>query len=158
MSGSETIEDITDYSRCHEMFQILSATDSRANDYAEGFCNYWDDKDTRSSNLNKSHLVGIPGGKYMTVLFKPLSGLLRQKNFIPLQYVPLKIELSLIGTAVDTIVNMVSGLNTPGTLDDVTRLNFYSDTTSLAWSIQNPQVKCDLLALDGTMQNAFDKT
>ncbi|MFM7979524.1 MAG: hypothetical protein ACKPKO_09435 [Candidatus Fonsibacter sp.] len=79
MSGSETIEDITDYSRCHEMFQILSATDSRANDYAEGFCNYWDDKDTRSFSIDKTNVLGIPSGKSMTVLFKPLSGLLRQK-------------------------------------------------------------------------------
>ena len=36
-SGSETIEDITDYARVHEIFHILSASDSRSNDSAEGF-------------------------------------------------------------------------------------------------------------------------
>ncbi|MFM7985915.1 MAG: hypothetical protein ACKPKO_42030, partial [Candidatus Fonsibacter sp.] len=81
--------------------------DSRSNDSAEGFCNYWDDKSTRSHNVNKSHLVGIPSGKSMTVALFPLSGLLRQKkHFIPLKYVPLKIELSLVGTTSDPIVSI----------------------------------------------------
>ncbi|MFM7988822.1 MAG: hypothetical protein ACKPKO_56855, partial [Candidatus Fonsibacter sp.] len=68
-SGSETIEDINEYARCHELFHILSASDSRSNDYAEGFGNYWDDKRTRSLHVTKSHLVGIPVGKSMTVAF-----------------------------------------------------------------------------------------
>jgi len=83
-SGSETIEDITDYARVHEMFHILSASDSRSNDYAEGFCNYWDDKDTKSSQITKQKpLVGIPPTKSMAVALKPLSGLLRQKTLFP---------------------------------------------------------------------------
>ena len=68
----------------HDMFHILSASDSRSNDYAEGFRNYWDDKDTKSSQIAKQKpLVGIPPTESMAVVLKPLSGLLRQKNFIP---------------------------------------------------------------------------
>ena len=39
--GGQVIEDIDNYNRVHEMFQVFSATDSRENDYAEGFANYW---------------------------------------------------------------------------------------------------------------------
>ena len=34
--GGQVIEDIDNYNRVHEMFQVFSATDSRANYYAEG--------------------------------------------------------------------------------------------------------------------------
>lgn len=155
-SGSETIEDISDYARCHELFQILSSSDSRANDFAEGFCNYWDDRSTRSHDVNRTHLVGIPGGKSMTVAFFPLLGLLRQKNFIPLKYVPLKIELSLIGSTSEPIITMVTADDEPDPFP-ITDFNFYKETLSVNWSIQNPQIKCDLITLDGGYENTYDR-
>ena len=39
--GGQVIEDIDNYNRVHEMFQVFSATDSRDNDYVAGFGNYW---------------------------------------------------------------------------------------------------------------------
>ena len=35
--SAQVIEDIDSYNRAHEMFQVFSATDSRANDYGEVF-------------------------------------------------------------------------------------------------------------------------
>jgi hypothetical protein len=152
--GSETIEDISEYARVHEMFHVLSASDSRSNDYAEGFGNYLDDKHTKSNQITKQKpLVGIPPTESMTV-FKPLSGLLRQKSFIPLQYVPLKIELSLVGNVTDPII---SGIGTRPLVLDGDDYKFYTNTVSINWYIKNPQIKCDLLALDGAMQNTFDR-
>ena len=91
----------------------------------------------------------------MTVLFKPLSGFLRQKNFIPLQYVPLKIELQLTGNLTDPIISGIGTKPTAVGFDD--DFKFYADDVSRNWRIQNPQIKCDLLALDGAVQNTFDR-
>ncbi|MFM7988894.1 MAG: hypothetical protein ACKPKO_57240, partial [Candidatus Fonsibacter sp.] len=101
------------------------------------FCNYWDDKVPRSFNVNKSDLVGIPSGKSMTVAFSPLSGLLRQKNFIPLKYAPRKIELSLVGTTSDPSVTLVTAGEIPSPLP-ADNFNFYTASTSTTWSIQKP--------------------
>ena len=40
MSGNKTIGDIDNCNHTHEMFSIFSATDSRENEYTEGFGNY----------------------------------------------------------------------------------------------------------------------
>jgi hypothetical protein len=53
LAGGQILEHIDLYNRVHEMFNMFSATDSRQNDYAEGFCNYGDDKDTKSSDIIK---------------------------------------------------------------------------------------------------------
>jgi hypothetical protein len=39
MAGGQILEDIDVHSKVHEMFNMFSATDSRQNDYAEGFGN-----------------------------------------------------------------------------------------------------------------------
>ncbi|MFM7988588.1 MAG: hypothetical protein ACKPKO_55675, partial [Candidatus Fonsibacter sp.] len=47
------------YNRVHEMFSIFSASDSRQNDFAEGFGNYWDGKQD-NIHVDESWLRGIP--------------------------------------------------------------------------------------------------
>ena len=37
LMGGTIIEDITEYNRCHELFSVLTATDSRINVDTEGF-------------------------------------------------------------------------------------------------------------------------
>ena len=39
LAQGQVIEDINDYNRVHEMFQVFSASESRANEYASGFGN-----------------------------------------------------------------------------------------------------------------------
>ena len=41
LAQGQVIEDINDYNRVHEMFQVFSASESRANEYASGFGNNW---------------------------------------------------------------------------------------------------------------------
>ncbi|MFM7990228.1 MAG: hypothetical protein ACKPKO_64025, partial [Candidatus Fonsibacter sp.] len=82
------------YNRVHEMFNIFSASDSRQNDFAEGFGNYWDNKQD-NIHVDESWLRGIPPTT-KTVLFKPMSGILNQRKYIPIRFMPITIELSLV--------------------------------------------------------------
>ena len=68
----------------------------------------------------------------MTVLLKPLLGLLAQDKLIPLRYWPLTIELELVNSGSDCMfVGEQNGL-----------------TSSDQWSISDIQCKMDLLTLD----------
>ena len=40
----------------------------------------------------------------MTVMFKPLAGILKTRKYLPLQFMPLTIELSLVDNPVDPII------------------------------------------------------
>ena len=62
------------YNSVHDMLNIFSASDSRQNDYAEGFGNPWDNR-IDNINVNTYYLLGIPGLSSQTVLLKPLSGI-----------------------------------------------------------------------------------
>ena len=83
LAGNQVIVDIENYNRVHEMFSVMTASDSRINNSAEGFGQYWDTRDTATIQLTTSTLTGIKGGQSQTVLFKPLSGLLGQNKMIP---------------------------------------------------------------------------
>ena len=79
------IEDIMDYNRVHEMFDILCPPQTRMNTAAEGF-----------GHNNNNRYLDDPNellqiATTMTVCFKPLSGILMQSKFIPLRYCPLEI-------------------------------------------------------------------
>ena len=63
------IEDIMDFNRVSEMFDICTPAANRANTRAEGFGNNWDEKLESPATLK-----GI--AKMQTVCFKPLCGIL----------------------------------------------------------------------------------
>ena len=94
-AGGQILEDIDMYNRVHEMFSIFSAIDSRQNDYAEGFGSFWDNR-VDNLHVNTYYLLGIPGLASQTVLCKPLSGILNQRKYLPIRFMPLTIELSLV--------------------------------------------------------------
>ena len=81
------IEDIMDFNRVSEMFDICTPTANRVNNYAEGFGNNWENDKLGSPK----DIKGI--AQYQTVCFKPLCGIFMQSKFIPLRYCPLEIEL-----------------------------------------------------------------
>ena len=80
----------------------------------------------------------------MTCLFKPLSGILRQRTYLPIRYMPLTFELSLVDLVSDPIITR------PTAYDDIDgdNVNLTAANLSTDWSITNVQVKCDLVALD----------
>ena len=94
------------------MFNNFSAEGSRYNDYSEGFGNVWEsfqDPNVLNGAVNNGsalsiiYLPGSPGASYQTVLFKPLSGILNQRKYLPLHFLPITIELSLVADPLDPI-------------------------------------------------------
>ena len=57
LGGGQAIEDIDNYNRVHEMFQVFSATDSRENDYGSGFGNYWQKRIHFKAVINKQSKI-----------------------------------------------------------------------------------------------------
>ena len=76
----------------------------------------------------------------MTGMFKPLSGMLNQRKYIPIRCMQITIELSLADDHLDPIV---SGLP--------------AASQSETWQIQNVQVKCDLVTLDSGINEQYIK-
>ncbi|MFM7987464.1 MAG: hypothetical protein ACKPKO_49945, partial [Candidatus Fonsibacter sp.] len=75
---------------------------------------------------------------------RPLSGILRQRKYIPLRYMPLTIELSLVDNATDPLVQVQGNIFTNG-------------NKSTAWSILNAQVKSDHVTLDSGLNESYVK-
>ena len=146
LCGGQVVEDIDNYNRVHEMMNTLSATHSRQNEVAEGFGLLWDSHDWINGNLDVDNFKGIAKGESQTVLFKPLSGLLNQPKYLPIRYMPLVLELELVDNATDPIVSNFSG---SGAKD------FTADNTSVKWSLNQVQVKCDMCTLDNGLDNSY---
>ena len=137
------VEDIDDYNRVHQMFNIMTASDSRINELSEGFGQHWDIKEDFDGPFKAATFPGIRGGQSRTVLFKPLSGLLTQPKYLPLRYCPLTIELELVNDPTLPIISYLSGSE------------FTAANTSLLWQIQNVQVKTDICTLDNSLDNSY---
>jgi hypothetical protein len=82
----------------------------------------------------------------MTVLFKPLSGILNQNKLSPLRYAPITIELELVDNKDEPILSQFT---------KTTAKAFAADNTSTQWSINNVQVKCDVCTLDNALDNSY---
>ena len=155
------LEDLGMYHRAHEVFSIFTSEGSRINDLSEGFCNTWEYRDPNLSDaktVTALEMGGINPSESMTVSFKLLSGLLRQPKFIPLRYLPITIELTLVD---DPHLPIVSGTTTNRTVNDVggglDMGNFTDRNTSRSWLIQNAMVKCDLITLDSGLNESYAK-
>ena len=93
-NGSAMIEDIEEYGRVHEMFSMLQSSARRYNAHAEG----WGSTDLHSATFNSPGAPDpIPGNSARTVVVKLLSSFLTQGKAIPLNMVPVVIELELAG-------------------------------------------------------------
>ena len=152
LCNGQIVEDIDDYNRIHEMFNVLSSPEVRKNAEAEGFGNAWDIENWRTNKMNTLNFQGIKGGQSRTVLFKPLSGLLMQPKYLPLRYCPVTIELELVSDAETPILSKLTA-DDAGTTGDVNV--FTPSKSSLKWQIQNVQVKCDVCSLDNSLDNSY---
>jgi hypothetical protein len=88
LCGGTMVEDIDNYNRTHQMFNQLTAQDSRNNKMAEGFGPELDVAEAETYLNDVSYRAptyhsGIKSGQKMTGLFKPLSGLFSQNKYIP---------------------------------------------------------------------------
>ena len=139
LAAGQLVEDIDNYNRIHEMMSILTSPDSRGNQAAEAFGAHWD-----TGTAAYPVLQGIDGASALTVLFKPLSGLLNQNKMLPIRYAPITIELELVDAVTDPVIT----LQTTGT-------DFLAATTSNDWQIENVQVKVDVCTLDNALDNSY---
>ena len=136
------IEDIMDFNRVSEMFDICTPAANRVNTRVEGFGNNWENEKLGSPE----NIKGI--SKSQTVCFKPLCGILMQSKFIPLRYCPLEIELELAEMD-DPIITSGVGCTT------VAIKNAFEATISRSWKLQGCQLKADICTLDNQLDNSY---
>jgi hypothetical protein len=127
-NGSAMIEDIEEYGRVHEMFARLRSSAERYNDHAEG----WGITPAHDCTLNNPGVADpIPGNKARTVVVKLLSSFLTQGKAIPLNMVPVVLELEL----------------------DEANAAFIGAGNS--WYITQPRLIADVITLDNQLQNSY---
>jgi len=90
--NGQIVEDIDDYNRVCEMFNVLQSSSVRNNDEIESV-QRWDGGTT---------LEKLATAKSRTVGMKLCSGLLNQTKMLPIRYCPLEIELELVNQVGDS--------------------------------------------------------
>jgi hypothetical protein len=122
------IEDIEEYGRVHEMFSLLQSSSRRYNALAEG----WGSTDEHTATFdNPGDPDPIPGNSARTLVIKLLSSFLTQGKAIPLNMVPVVVEIELGGA------------------DDA-----FSGSGN-SWYITQPRLIGDVLTLDNALQNSY---
>jgi hypothetical protein len=128
-SGSSVLEDVENYHRTHEMMAFLMPPDQIRNRITEEWGN--------ANPTATLHVPGvgqpIPAGESRVVIFQLMSSFLAQGKYIPLNYIPVVIELEC------------------GDLDSALT------GTALNWQIERPEIISDIVHLDMSLQNSFSK-
>ena len=91
------VADIMAVERDSGMISESGVYDSRARNL-DGFAN---------NNGNAVSINQIPrtfGSSFQTVIFKPLTGIFNQHQYIPLRFMPITIEMSLVDDRLEIIV------------------------------------------------------
>ena len=128
-NGSAVVEDIEEYGRCHQLFSTLLPSQRRYNDVAES----WGGKNTACTLTAPTSVDDLPADSTRTVLVHLMSSFLSQGKYLPLNMVPLTIELEL------------------GDTDDC-----FSGSGN-TWEISRPRLICDACLVDQALQNSYAK-
>jgi hypothetical protein len=140
MMRGVVIEDIMDYNRVAEMFDILSTPQARMMVKAEGFGgNLANEAITTTATLQ-----GID--TLQTVCFKPRCGIFYQTKFTHLRYCPLEGELELADMT-DPILTSSDGITTI--------VQGFDATISNSWKLESCQLKCEICILDNALDNNY---
>ena len=181
MCQGVTIEDYDHFGRVSEMLQMLKSKHSRDNDVAEGFGRLWTEHRFHDTSIKPSSWAansvekpnptdadgwrtkrdlraetfrGIRNNQSQKVLFKPAFGMFAQEKFLPLRYCPLILELELVSNPNDPIYTTFQPAADVLTYTKA-KIDFTAVNTSVTWSIQNVEVKCDLVTLDNALDNSY---
>ena len=117
--GGVVVEDIDNYARVHQMFDVLQSEHVRNNEAIENFGRRYDDQETKALLKNPavkvsgtiteptflSEYISIRPGETKTVCFTPLSGIASQSKFIPLRYCHITYELEICSNLWDPIIS-----------------------------------------------------
>ena len=106
---------ILENNRVHEMFNIFGTKKSRIRAYSEDLTIIIGSIKFQQNDLNTLILRCVYKGETQTNKFRPLSGILRQIKYVPLRYMPLKIELSSVDHATDHLAPMNGAIFTART-------------------------------------------
>jgi hypothetical protein len=163
--GGAIIEDVDNYSRCHELFHMLGSAAKRRNDAVLGFnTSTYDDLYDIANHYPLSRdwykYVGIYDNK--AVMFKPLSGLINQDKYLPLRYMGgLTLEFELVSDPTECLISdpytfaavTAAGIVLPEAA--VTVLQVTDISTN--WFITDVQIKCDVIQLDNNLNDEYVK-
>ena len=141
LCGGQLLEDIDYYNKVHEMFHYFQSSTVRQNDNTEGFLGNEYNLNTNMVIANSQAAIAGAGG-YMTVAFRPLSGLLNQDKYLPIRYAPITLEFEIVNNYTDCVI-------APGCND------FTTTNTSALWELQQFQIKCDVCTLDNALDNEY---
>jgi hypothetical protein len=148
------LEDISDYNRIHQMFEMLTSSHNRDNGDIEGF-GYRSDTVAPKDHHTLDTLPGIAQGSHQTVSMKLCSGILNQTKMLPLKYMGnLTLELELCGNKGDPVVTPGVAFPNDGASPPVSI--FTTTNTTDSWAIEDVQLKCDVIHIDNTLQNNYD--
>ena len=111
---------------------LLVSPQSAMNDAAEAF-GVVHNKHTQPPDPNRDTFQCVRAGQSLSVLFKPLSGLLNRDKMLPLGHAPVALERKLADDPADPVF-------TATTRDGAKTAN----NTSLLWEINKVQVKADV--------------
>jgi hypothetical protein len=148
LAGGQILEDMDDYNRIHEMFQVLQAPIHRFNDDIMGFGRRYD------LQVADANYFGIAGQQSKVVMFKLLSGIFNQEKFLPIRYMPITIELELTSIVTDPIIYPLD-IATGNVVNPAGVGPFMPATCSNQWQIEDVQIKCDVCTLDNALDNEY---
>ena len=129
-NGSAIVEDIEEYGRVHQLWSMLLPSQRRYNDMAESWGGASSVVGTLDSPVTPDP---IPANKTRTVVVHLASSLLAQGKYLPLNMIPLTLELEL-GDADDCFVG-----------------------TGNTWEISRPRLLADTCLVDQTLQNSYSQ-
>ena len=141
LCGGQLLEDIDYYNKVHEMFHNFQSKAVRENDNVEGFLGLEYNLNSAYVPANANCAIAGAGG-FMTVSFRPLSGLINQDKYLPIRYAPITLEFEIVNNYTDCII-------APSAND------FVAANTSALWEINQFQIKCDVCTLDNALDNEY---
>jgi hypothetical protein len=150
------IEDINYFNRTYKMFHLLLPFSRRQSDYIEGFLpahpkksgggtvggvvtpvfstsTDWVTAFMGNEGSTEFYPLALESGGKQQLCFTPLSGIFAQNKFLPLRYTNLVLELELIGSGEEITIS----------------------TTNHKFSIDDVQLKCDVVTIDSQLNNNF---
>lgn len=141
IASNQICEDLQYYNRYYNMIYSLLPHEKKMNEAFMAFGSNDDFiGDSKNYNLlNEESLNNPPqldGGKSKTVQFNLFTGLLSQKRYIPLHYLKtIILELEIVANVNDAICHI--------------------DGQNHDWTITEPVCMCDIVSLDGALENEF---
>ena len=145
IAHNQIVEDWSYYNRVYNLIHCTLPAEKKMNDYSMGFGpndDFQDPTDAASVIYNRINFESanlppnLDANASKVMQLNLLSGLLSQNKFLPLHYLKgLIIELELVGSVLDCVT--------------------YADPNNVDWTITEPNIMCDVIQIDQSLENEF---